>query len=94
MEYAEALKAHYDNVEAIGNAVLTVLEKAERFKQIRCIRQIRREHDEQKLCDNFLRFGRLGIGWAKRMMQKDDTLPVSDAYIGGSPTTCGGGTGV
>ena len=62
---------HYDNIEAVSNAILSVLEKAQHLKQIRCIRQIRREHDEQTMYDNLRRFGRLGIGWVKLMTQKD-----------------------
>jgi GTPase Era involved in 16S rRNA processing len=58
---------HYHNVDDIESAILGACAKAERLKQIRCIRQIRREKDEQTLYENLRRFGRLGIGWARRM---------------------------
>ncbi len=52
-----------ENVAGILNAIRGVSEEAERLKQMRCIRQIRRERDEHSLLTNLLRFGRLGLGW-------------------------------
>jgi GTP-binding protein EngB required for normal cell division len=58
---------HHQNVEAIGRAIFAASDQAQRLKQIRCIRQIRGERDEQTLSETLLRFGRLGIGWARRL---------------------------
>ena len=64
-----------ENVEGIFKAILAVSAEAERLKQMRCIRQIRRERDEHSLLSNLLRFGRLGLGWGKATQPSSRSNP-------------------
>jgi uncharacterized protein len=62
------------NLEGLISAIQETLPEAERLKICRCIRQIRQEHDEDKIVRQFLNGLRLAGGWVVNKQQGSKSL--------------------